>query len=115
VHALSHPIGARHHTHHGTTNAVILLHAVRACRPAVEAKMDRLAAYLGLPGGFDGVLAWVEALNEELGVPRTLTALGVVDPDLDALTASALADPSAGGSPVEMTPEWTRALLEACL
>jgi len=31
------------------------------------------------------------------------------------MTAMALEDPSAGGNPVKMTPENTRALFEACI
>ena len=57
----------------------------------------------------------VVALNEALGIPRTLTELGVADPDLEALTVSALADPSVGGNPVPMTAANVRALLGACL
>ncbi|OSP55867.1 iron-containing alcohol dehydrogenase [Pseudoruegeria sp. SK021] len=115
IHALSHPIGAVHHTHHGTTNAVVMPAVLRFNRPAIEEAIDRAAAYLGIAGGFEGFYAYVVALNASLGIPETLTALGVTDPDLEALTRSALNDPSTGGNPVEMTPENTRALFEACL
>ncbi len=50
-----------------------------------------------------------------MDVAENLTALGVTHPDLDRFITSALADPSTGGNPVEMTAENTRALLEACL
>ena len=33
IHALSHPIGAMHHTHHGTTNAVCMPAVLRLQRP----------------------------------------------------------------------------------
>ena len=46
---------------------------------------------------------------------ETLTALGVRNPDLDALTRSALQDPSVGGNPVAMTYDNTRKLLESIL
>jgi len=115
IHALSHPIGAQHHTHHGTTNAVCMPAVLRFNRPAVEGVLSRAAAYLGIFGGFEGFAAFVDELNAGLGIPKTLTALGVNDPDLDALTRSALSDPSVGGNPVPMTAENTRALFEACL
>lgn len=115
IHAISHPIGAVHHTHHGTTNAVVMQAVLRFNRAAIEERISQAAAYLGIEGGFDGFYDFVGALNTQLGIPATLTALGVVDPDLDALTASALQDPSTGGNPVEMTAANTRALLEACL
>ncbi len=115
IHALSHPIGAQHHTHHGTTNAVCMPAVLRFNRPAVEGVLGQAAAYLGISGGFEGFAAFVDELNAGLGIPATLTALGVRDPDLDALTRSALSDPSVGGNPVPMTAENTRALFEACL
>jgi alcohol dehydrogenase class IV len=115
IHALSHPIGAVHNTHHGTTNAVVMQPVLRFNRAAIEGRIEQAAAYLGIAGGFDGFYAFVGKLNAELGIPANLTALGVVNPDLDALTASALQDPSTGGNPVEMTAENTRKLLEDCL
>ncbi|MEO1788382.1 MAG: iron-containing alcohol dehydrogenase [Pseudomonadota bacterium] len=115
IHALSHPIGAHHHTHHGTTNAVVMPAVLRFNRPAVEGKLAQAAAYLGITRGYDGFCAFVDGLNDGLGIPRTLTDLGVADPDLDVLVPSALSDPSVGGNPVEMTEANTRALFEACL
>jgi len=115
VHAISHPISAVHHTHHGTTNAVVLPHVLVFNRPAIEARIERAAAYLGLAGGFDGFVAFVVELNETLGIPRTLRGLGVADPDVDRLVEMALRDPTAGGNPIPLTPEATRALIEACL
>jgi alcohol dehydrogenase class IV len=115
IHALSHPIGAVHHTHHGTTNAVVMQPVLRFNRAAIEARIEQAAAYLGIDGGFDGFYAFVGELNATLGIPANLTALGVTNPDLEALTASALQDPSTGGNPVEMTAANTRKLLEDCL
>ncbi|MEL7544252.1 MAG: iron-containing alcohol dehydrogenase, partial [Pseudomonadota bacterium] len=115
IHALSHPIGAVHHTHHGTTNAVVMQPVLRFNRAAVEVRLARAADYLGISGGFDGLYAVIGDLNAELSIPATLTELGVVDPDLPRLTAMALEDPSVGGNPVAMTRENTQALFEACL
>ncbi|RBW49680.1 alcohol dehydrogenase [Phaeobacter gallaeciensis] len=115
IHALSHPIGAHHHTHHGTTNAVCMPAVLQFNRPAAEGVLTQAAAYLGIDGGFDGFAAYVNTLNDSLGIPKTLTELGVKDPDIDVLVRDALNDPSTGGNPVEMTKENTRALFEACL
>jgi alcohol dehydrogenase class IV len=115
IHALSHPIGAHHHTHHGTTNAVCMPAVLQFNRPAAEGVLTQAAAYLGIDGGFDGFAAYVDTLNDSLGIPKTLTELGVKDPDIDVLVRDALNDPSTGGNPVEMTKENTRALFEACL
>ncbi len=115
IHALSHPIGAVHHTHHGTTNAVVMQPVLRFNQPAIEGALDHAANYLGIQGGFEGFYAFVGELNALLGVPKTLTALGIENPDMEFLTAAALKDPSTGGNPVEMTAANTRKLLEACL
>ncbi len=114
IHALSHPIGAMHHTHHGTTNAVVMQPVLRFNEAAVRDRLDAAAAYLGIDGGYEGFYAFVGDLNALLGIPANLTDLGVVSPDIDRLIAGALADPSTGGNPVEMTEANTRALLEAC-
>jgi alcohol dehydrogenase class IV len=115
IHALSHPIGAFYNSHHGTTNAVVMAPVLKFNRPAIETRIDALAAYLGIAGGFDGFYDYVNQLNASLGIPANLTELGVTDPDMDWLVASALKDPSVGGNPVEMTEANTRALFEACL
>lgn len=114
IHAISHPIGALHHTHHGTTNAVVMLPVLRFNRHAVEGRLARAAAYLDISGGFDGFCDFVGSLNADLGIPATLTAMGITDPDIDRLLQGALADPSCGGNPVELTAENTRPLLESC-
>ena len=115
IHALSHPIGANHHTHHGTTNAVCMPAVLRFNADAIRGRFDAAAAYLGIEGGFDGFRAFVDELNASLGIPRTLTELGVTNPDIDRLVADALRDPSTGGNPVEMTEANTRKLLEEIL
>ncbi len=115
IHALSHPLGAVHHTHHGTTNAAVMRPVLAFNRAAIETRIDAAAAYLGIAGGFDGFDAFVADLNARLGIPETLGGLGIDNPDLDRLTEMALRDPSTGGNPIEMTAENTRSLFEACL
>ena len=115
IHAVSHPIGAMHNTHHGTTNAVVMVDVLKFNRPAIEDRINVLNGYLGIPGGFDGFLSFVAELNRSLGIPGSLSELGVENPDIDRLLDGALGDPSTGGNPVEMTATNTRMLLEAVL
>ncbi|MEH6773022.1 MAG: iron-containing alcohol dehydrogenase [Cereibacter changlensis] len=115
IHSLSHPIGAVYGTHHGTTNAVVMPMVLDFNRAAIEDRIEKAAAYLGIAGGFDGFRARIMELRATLGIPETLTAMGVEAARLDELTEMALEDPSCGGNPVEMTRENTRALFEACL
>lgn len=115
IHALSHPIGAMHGTHHGTANAVLMRAVLQFNRPAIEDPISRAADYLRIAGGFDGFVDHLETLCRSLSIPGTLTELGVRNPDIDRLVDDALRDPSASGNPVEMTAENTRKLLESCL
>jgi alcohol dehydrogenase class IV len=114
IHAISHPIGALYNTHHGTTNAAVIVPVLRFNRPAIEGRIEAVARYLGIEGGFDGFCQFVARLNASLGIPANLRALGVGAPDIDAILAGALKDPSAGGNPVALTAENTRPLIEAC-
>ncbi|MGI9395367.1 MAG: iron-containing alcohol dehydrogenase [Boseongicola sp.] len=115
IHALSHPIGANHHTHHGTTNAVFMPTVLKFNADVIRDRFDNVAAYLGIDGGFGGFCAFVDDLNDSLAIPKSLTALGVNDPDVNALVDAALRDPSTGGNPIEMTRENTRAMYESLL
>ena len=115
IHALSHPIGAMYHTHHGTTNAVCMPAVLQLNRPKIKDRFDQVAGYLGVDGGFEGFCAFVDDFNASLGIPDRLSGLGVVNPDIDRLVAGALKDPSCGGNPVELTEKNLRGLLEAVL
>lgn len=111
IHALSHPIGAIYHTHHGTTNAVCMPAVLRFNKPAIEGVIAQAANYLGIEGGFLGFSNYVDELNASLGIPKSLSGLGVENPDIDRIVEGALIDPSTGGNPIEMTAANTRKLL----
>ena len=116
IHALSHPVGALYDTHHGLTNAVVMPYVLAFNRPAVEAKLGRLAAWLGLPeASFQAVQDWVLALREELKIPNTLRDIGVDDKQLERLAEMAAVDPTAGGNPVPLDPSVCNSLLTDCL
>jgi alcohol dehydrogenase class IV len=101
IHALSHPVGARFDTHHGLTNAVVMPYVLQFNRAAVDGKLTRLAAWLGLPDpSYQAVLDWVLALRRQIGIPHTLKDLGVTMSAVDQLSEEAAVDPSAGGNPV---------------
>lgn len=110
IHALSHPIGSVHHTHHGMTNAVFMPYVLNFNRPAIEAKIARLAAYIGLEPSFEAFYDWIIGLRRELGVPETLTAFGVTGIDYGRLAKMAIVDPTAGGNPVPLTESAAEAL-----
>ncbi len=110
IHALSHPIGSVHHTHHGMTNAVFMPYVLTFNRPAIEEKIARLAAYIGLEPSFEAFFDWIVTLRRELGVPETLKAFGVTGIDYGRLAKMAIVDPTAGGNPVPLTEAAAEAL-----
>ncbi|MEM1362357.1 MAG: iron-containing alcohol dehydrogenase [Pseudomonadota bacterium] len=114
IHALSHPIGALYDTPHGLTNAVVMPYMLRRNRPAIEQKITRLAAWLGLEDpSFEGFLAYVITLREELSIPPTIEALGIKTRDeFDNLAEKSLVDPTAGGNPVPLTKDLALETLE---
>jgi len=111
IHALSHPIGAIYHTHHGTTNAVCMPAVLKFNKPAIKDTLAEAANYLGISGGFVGFCKFVDELNDSLAIPKSLAGLGIENPDIDRIVSGALIDPSTGGNPIKMTEENTRKLI----
>jgi alcohol dehydrogenase class IV len=86
VHAIAHQLGGLYHTPHGLANAIVLPHVLRALLPQAAPKLAVLAERVGRAGRKtkleDRALAFikaVEAMNERLGIPRTLAALRAED------------------------------------
>jgi len=100
MHALAHPLGGVHDAHHGMLNAILMPYVLKANREAIEERFARLAAWLGLQGGFDGVLQWVLDLRKAIGIPHTLADIGIPGDNLEQIAAMAVQDPSAGGNPI---------------
>ena len=115
IHAISHPVGAVYNTHHGTTNAVVMTAVLDLNRPAIEERIERAAAYLGIAGGFDGFRAFVVDLNASLSIPQKLSEMGVGTDRIEELVAMALEDPSCDGNPVTLTEDNVKALFEATI
>lgn len=106
IHSLSHPVGAVYDTHHGLTNAVFFPYVMIFNRPAIEDRLDRLAAYLGLGNsGFNGMLDWVLEFREQMEIPHTLQGLDIDDAKVDEIAAAAVVDPTAEDNPIPLTVE----------
>ena len=115
IHAVSHPIGAVHNTHHGTTNAVVMREVLLMNRSMIEPKIEALCNYLEISDGFEGFICFVTNLNKLLNIPNSLTKLGVKKPNIQALVESALNDPSCSGNPIKLTKENMTQLFKNCL
>ncbi len=106
VHALAHGIGALFDTHHGLTNAVLLPYVMIANKLAIEGRLRRVAEALQLSElSFQGVLDWVLASRRALGIPHTLSEIGVSADRLHDIGALAKADPCDATNPVTLTLE----------
>tara|TARA_R110000787_G_scaffold137458_10_gene250471 strand:- start:3095 stop:4258 length:1164 start_codon:yes stop_codon:yes gene_type:complete len=112
IHALSHPVGALYDTHHGLTNAVFHPYVMAWNLPVIDDRMCRLASYLGLGNNAASVMDWILELRETFGMPHDIKALGVEPERINDIAKMALADPSNGGNPVEMTVAGYATILE---
>lgn len=116
MHALSHPIGAQCGSHHGLTNAVLMPYVLAFNRPAIEQRAARLAAIIGLDdASLDGLIAWIVALRERIGIPHRLGEIGVAEAQVETLAAMAEEDPSAAGNPRPFDAEAARGILRMAL
>ena len=100
IHSLSHPVGALYDTHHGMTNAVFMPYVLKFNRAAIEDKIKRAAAYMGIKPEFTAFMDFVLKLRADLGVPHTLEDFKVDDKKFDLMSEMAPTDPTAGGNPV---------------
>jgi alcohol dehydrogenase class IV len=116
IHSVSHPVGARHDTHHGMTNGVMFPYVMLANREAIEAKMPLVARILDLPRhDFEGVLDWILAFRKKLKVPHTLAEMGVKESDAKSIAADAVKDPTAGSNPRKLSEAEFEALTLAAI
>lgn len=92
VHGLAHPVGARYGVAHGLANAILLPYVMEYCLMADYEKFSRIAEALGeeVTGlsvrekALAAVKA-VRALNDDIGIPRTLQEVGVQPEAIEAI------------------------------
>lgn len=103
VHAIAHPVGSWFDTHHGLTNAIILPYVMAFNRSAIAGKAEVIARVLDLPAqGFDGLFSSVLKMREALGIPHSLSEIGVSVDNAAVIGREAAIDPSAGGNPISV-------------
>lgn len=113
VHAMSHALGGLKQVslHHGTLNAVLLPAVLRFNQPAVGDKYVRLVRAFGLPEGTP-LDRFVADFSAGLGLPGTLSAMGVSRDWFDAVAENAVADHTTGTNARKVTKDDYLALLE---
>lgn len=113
VHALSHPLGGLKQVslHHGTLNAVLLPAVLRFNAPESQAKYAEIRRTLGLPADAD-LAEWIAGLTARLGMPASLSAMGVPRDVLPAIAEAAVKDHSSATNPRTASAADYAAMLE---
>ncbi len=115
VHSMSHAIGANQELrlHHGTLNAVILPSVLRFNKDHVGDKYSRIALAMGKNESLN-LANEIEKLNESIGMPCSLSEMGITEDMIPELIAHATTDPSNLTTPrLPSQEEWEKLFLEA--
>jgi alcohol dehydrogenase class IV len=113
VHALSHPLGTLH-LHHGTLNAVLMPPVLSYNADQLKDKFPAMRDALGISPGGD-VPEWFSKLNQRLGMPANLSAMGVTRDRFDEFAAEAMHDSSHPSNPRAMQVADYKQVLENAL
>jgi len=106
VHAISHMVGAEYDTQHGLTNAVVLPAALRHNAPALADKIEPLSQAMGLRDtSFEAFYAHVCVILDQVGIPKTLTDIGVPSDCAARIADKALQDSAAGTNACALTAQ----------
>ncbi len=115
IHSITHPVNSLYKTHHGTTNGIVMPFVLNYNRSTIEEKFIRLANFLDIKNGFEGIVDWIIELKKEMEIPETLKDMGVNEGDEIKLAPLAQEDPSTGANPLEMTVERFQELILNCI
>ena len=123
VHSLSHSLGGVNpRLHHGTLNALFLPAVVRfnAAAPSIqnEQRLQRMAQAMGLgacDAGGDAIADAIRAMNDRLGLPAGLGALGLTADLFERVIDGAMADHCHKTNPRIATRDDYREILEASM
>jgi alcohol dehydrogenase class IV len=106
MHALAHPLGALYDAHHGLLNAILMPYVLKANREEIAIRIARVARYMELEeASFDGFMAWVLNLREQVGIPHTLGDIGIDLQQQGLVGRMALEDPTAATNPIMFTAD----------
>ena len=115
VHSLAHTLGGLYDMPHGLANSIILPYALRQNTPAIDARMETLCSFLGIPNpSTDSFISWVLELRASLAIPHTLTEADIPYERIPEIGQIAHQDPSTGTNARPMTPKDFEALFTMC-
>jgi lactaldehyde reductase len=110
VHGMAHPMGSLHDIPHGVANALLLPTIMEFNMPKCVEKFGVIAQTMGVDTtgmsaqeAAQAAVDAVKALSVRVGIPQSLTALGIKEEDIPALAAQAIADVCTPGNPRDVT------------
>lgn len=110
VHGMAHPMGSLHDIPHGVANALLLPTIMEFNMPKCVEKFGVIAQTMGVDTtgmsakeAAQAAVDAVKALSIRVGIPQSLTALGIKEEDIPALAAQAIADVCTPGNPRDVT------------
>lgn len=110
VHGMAHPMGSLHDIPHGVANALLLPTIMEFNMPKCIEKFGVIAQMMGVDTkgmsaqeAAQAAVDAVKALSIRVGIPQTLTELGIKEEDIPALAAQAIADVCTPGNPRDVT------------
>lgn len=117
VHSLSHSLGGINPTlHHGTLNAIFMPAVIDFNRSAPtsvsEDKYRYITQAMGLNSG-DEIGSAIKTMTKSIGLPMSLSEIGVTKDLFERITIGALADHSHKTNPRDATPDDYVTMLEA--
>ncbi len=123
VHSMAHPLGAVYDTPHGVANAIILPTVMAYNADATGDKYRDIAVAMGVEGAAGmsieqarkAAVDAVRTLAKDVGIPATLSEVGVKEEDIPFLAESAMADACTPGNPKDPTLEDIMALYRSML
>lgn len=113
VHSMAHPLSAYYDTPHGIANAVLLPYVMDFNKDFTGEKYREIARAMGIQGVDqmspeeyrNAAVNAVKQLAKDVGIPEKLSAIGVQEADLPALSVDAFNDVCTGGNPRDCTAE----------
>lgn len=88
AHALSVPLGAEFHEHHGELTGAVLGAAMKFNEPAQKEQLQAVRHAIGIPDG-DDLQEWMNNFCEKLGLRTRLSDFGVTENSLEGIAEEA--------------------------
>ncbi|EMP8843673.1 lactaldehyde reductase [Enterococcus faecium] len=123
VHGMAHPLSAWYNIPHGVACAALLPTVMKYNKEYTGEKYREIALVLGIKGEAEMSLedvreaacGEIDRLSKAVGIPETISELGVKEADIPAIAEDALRDVCTPGNPRETTVEEIIALYQSLM